>query len=88
MAPALGDGDWLKLAPGRAQPGELVAYLRAGELVVHRLVRFDDAGRAVTRGDAIAAEDPPVDELLGRVIAVQRASRLRRLLKLPQRPPR
>jgi hypothetical protein len=81
MEPALRDGDWLKLQPGPAQPGDVVAYLRAGALVTHRLHRFDEAGRAVTRGDALDREDPPVNELLGRVVAVRRASRLVRWLR-------
>ena len=81
MEPALRDGDWLKLQPGPAQPGDVVAYLREGELVTHRLRRFDEAGRAVTRGDALTMEDPPVMELLGRVVAVRRVSRLARWLR-------
>jgi hypothetical protein len=81
MAPSLNDGDWLRVAPGPAEPGEVVAYLRSGRLVAHRLQRFDEVGRAVTRGDALAHDDPPVDELLGRVVAVRRCSRLRRWLQ-------
>jgi hypothetical protein len=74
MAPALGDGDLLRVeAAERARPGDVVVARRAGVLVAHRLIRLDGA-MAVTQGDACPAPDAPVptDALLGRVVAVRR----------------
>lgn len=81
MSPTLVDGDRLLLTPldGAPRPGDIVALVRAGHLVVHRL-RVLDGGAAITRGDASATDDPPVPaaELLGVVKRVRR-SPLRRL---------
>jgi hypothetical protein len=78
MAPALGDGDWLTVAPLCEPPraGDIVVMRWAERLVTHRVVAVGD-GTAVTRGDACTALDPPVatDALLGRVVAVERARR-------------
>jgi signal peptidase I len=81
MYPALREGDCLLVSPLGARaprPGEIVVVHRAGRLVAHRLVSLC-GGRAVTRGDASAAEDVPValSEILGRVVAVLRRGRRR-----------
>src|SRR5579883_2651631 len=71
MVPALRDGDRLRVAPldREAAPGEIVLARRGPRLVAHRLVARE-AGRAITRGDACAADDPPLAEslLVGRVV--------------------
>jgi signal peptidase len=84
MAPALRDGDWLKIAPGTPSVGETVVFARGGELVAHRLIAVRD-GLAITRGDDAAGDDAPiaVSELLGRVVEVKRSwwHRLRSALR-------
>ena len=74
LAPALRDGDQLRVMPlGAPRPGDLVVAQRHGFLVTHRLVGVDGA-LAITQGDACAAPDPPLatEALLGRVVAVRR----------------
>jgi hypothetical protein len=75
MAPLLRPGDSLRLAPldpADARRGMLVAVAVRGRLVVHRLVRID-AGRLVTRGDALPSEDAPMAPaaLVGRITALR-----------------
>jgi signal peptidase I len=83
MAPALLDGDRLRVEPLLAgcvpAIGDVTVVCRGGRLVVHRVVAHRD-GHTITRGDACRCDDPPVDsaEILGRVVKVERA-RLRRL---------
>jgi hypothetical protein len=87
MAPTLGDGDWLRVAPlDGARPGDLVVARRAGILVAHRLIRLDGQ-MAVTQGDACAAPDSPLrtEALLGRVVAVRRRWWQRLLAKVRAR---
>jgi hypothetical protein len=80
MAPALRDGDRLRIAPysaaARPAPGQIVVSRRAGRLVTHRLISLH-AGQAITRGDGCQRDDPPVDAstLLGRVVEVRRGTR-------------
>src|SRR5262245_35494974 len=76
MAPALLDGDRLRvepLAPGSLPSvGEIAVAHRAGRLVVHRVVAHRD-GHIITRGDACRAEDPPIENaaFLGRIVEVE-----------------
>jgi hypothetical protein len=85
MAPALRDGDRLRVEPLAAEPtpGEIVLVRRGAVLVAHRLIALAD-GRAITRGDACPDDDPPVPAamLCGRVVEVVRGERRLR----PARP--
>jgi signal peptidase I len=84
MLPTLWPGDVLSIC-GRdassAKPGDIVLFERAGKLVAHRVVKrilLHDKIHWVTRGDSVEGDDAPVSshELLGRVIAIKRGSRL------------
>ena len=83
MLPSIRGGDVVHVEPADHADiavGEIVCYApSAGVLVVHRVVaRRGD--RLVTRGDALAhREVVPGAEVLGRVVAVERAGRVRRL---------
>lgn len=85
MAPALLDGDRLRVEPlpaGSAPAiGEVAVVRRGARLVAHRVVAHRD-GRTVLRGDSCQSDDAPVDSaaILGRVVKVERA-RLRRLAR-------
>lgn len=83
MLPFIRGGDVVHVEPaGRREiaVGDVVCYApAAGVLVVHRvIVRRGD--RLVTRGDALShREILPGTHVLGRVVAVERDGRLRRL---------
>jgi len=86
MLPALWPGDLVVIrsaALAELSRGDLVLFLRQGRFFVHRVLAVSASG-LLTRGDALAAADPPVSsqELLGRVVSVWRDGRL-----LPPLPP-
>jgi hypothetical protein len=75
MAPLVCAGDALRLVAaeaGRLQPGALVAFRRAGALVVHRLLSQTPDG-LVTKGDALPDADPrvPWPAVVARVATVR-----------------
>jgi len=76
MAPAIQAGDVVAVAPvppaqaGRLAPGTVVLVTDPGRgtRLLHRLVKYDDAGRMITRGDANTVNDStpvPVENLHG-----------------------
>lgn len=74
MAPLVRAGDRLCLAPAALadlRPGQLVAYRRDGQLVVHRLLARDVVG-LVTKGDGLSRRDAPLspNDIVARVTAV------------------
>jgi len=81
MSPALRRGDQLTIAPvswEQLRVGDLLLYHHRGRLVCHRLVAFDGTGparRIITKGDATADYDPPLqpDQVLGKVVHVRRS---------------
>ena len=86
MWPLVRDGDKARLAhgSGKLRLGDVVAYQRNGELVVHRLIRIvRGAGepRFLIKGDNVSGRDPIVraSKVLGRVVALQRSGKWRRL---------
>jgi len=89
MLPSLWPGDVLTIqASTLAQllPADLVLYWREGSFFVHRVVRqtqIDGHAYLITRGDSMPQRDQPVSlqEVLGKVVAVERDGRL--LKKLP-----
>ena len=83
MLPFLRHGDVLHVRPLPAAAvcvGDVICYAPApGRLQLHRVVARGERG-FVTRGDALPyVEDVPAASLLGRVIARERAGRVRRL---------
>jgi hypothetical protein len=75
-----GNFDSDQLEPNQLEPGEIALYLREGRFFIHRIVanNVKTGGFLITRGDCMPENDPPVhrDELLGRVTAIRRGSRL------------
>lgn len=74
MEPEMHAGDLLislDSAYDTLQPGDDITYYRDGELITHRIVRFEGS-RIVTKGLANNTEDRSVgpDEYCGRVVAV------------------
>lgn len=63
MQPRISPGDLVLAAPptyGQVKPGRIVLFrdpVRPERTIVHRLVRYDDNGNLVTKGDANASED-------------------------------
>ena len=80
MLPTIFPGDTLLIERSSAaatREGDIVLVSRAGRLFVHRLMRKSsetDRGSIRTRGDSMAAIDPPTseDQLLGKVSAIER----------------
>jgi signal peptidase I len=91
MLPAIRPGDTLSVhvcALADVVPGDIVLFTGRHRLFVHRVTRTHvrcSRPYIVTKGDALAADDPPVrtSDLLGRVTEVRRdpatlAARIRR----------
>ena len=81
MRPALPPGTEVLLRCGEVgAPGDVIAFLADGRLVVHRIVaRAPDGSWTLTRGDARVLPDVPIldpDAVLGRVAGVWRAASL------------
>lgn len=77
MLPSVRPGDILTVRQCHAREvriGDIALFTRDSRLFAHRVVAHSD-GRLVTRGDAVAATDPPVteSEFLARVVSVTRA---------------
>jgi hypothetical protein len=90
MFPFIGAGDRIIIAPEKKiNIGDIIVFETSNRMVCHRLVRvFEKGGFKYyqTRGDAYFRLDEPVpfDQILGRVIRVERGrvSTLRRFLLL------
>ena len=93
MVPSILPGDLVSIHRAGLQdisPGEVVLFSRNGRLVIHRVVdrkvvaTADRLGEPclITRGDRLRHDDPPVssNELLGRVISIERGNRKVELL--------
>jgi signal peptidase I len=85
MVPSILPGDFVSIRRAKLQDisqGEVVLFLRNGQLIIHRVVgrkaaaTADSPGesRLITRGDRVRQDDPPVSslELLGRVFCIER----------------
>jgi hypothetical protein len=77
MLPLIGPGSELQVVPLEGAPisrGMLVAYPQDGRLVIHRVIACEPgSGLIVTKGDALAAPDPPLPlgRVAGRVVALR-----------------
>jgi signal peptidase I len=81
MIPAVWPGDILTIrntAPEEAIPGDIVLVLQNSRIFIHRLVEKQlrpNGYSWITKGDAIPHNDPPVMDLLGRVVEIRRGGR-------------
>jgi len=87
MVPTLSEGDRVEVRradPGELAPGDLVAFPRAGELTVHRLLRVE-AGGFLEMGDGQGRGNwQPWPETLGLVLSLHGADGRPRDLRSPQ----
>ena len=79
MLPAIAPGDMLdfrKPPCGSIAPGQVLLIRRHGRFVVHRMVG-EQAGMILARGDALAANDAPVEpsDVIGVLVAQWRGDR-------------
>lgn len=90
MNPTILDGETVVVEPVRAcevRRGDIILYLWESRVVAHRVVSVkgsDEASRFfILRGDALRSCDEPVhaEQILGRVVAVERAGRSVNLVK-------
>ena len=82
MLPLIRDGDHVLVAHGCAgvRQGDVVVFRRRGQLIAHRVLCICDGGAGstfVTKGDHASQFDSPLsaDEIVGRVLAVERGNR-------------
>ena len=81
MAPFIRDGDIVTVSPIKdrpPRPGDVVAFARPGsqKLIVHRVVRRQEAGWLIKGDSCAVAEGPiPKENVLGRVTRVERDGR-------------
>jgi signal peptidase I len=82
MRPSIHHGDRALVAHGCAgvRRGDVVVFRRDGRLVAHRVLHIaagDGGPTFVTKGDNASQFDPPLsaDEIVGRVLAVEREGR-------------
>ena len=93
MFPWLRPGDilWVcRTTFRRISPGMVILFAREGKLIVHRAIRKQAGAfgpKLLTKGDCVAHADAPVtpDELLGRVVWIQRGKRQIDLEASPQK---
>lgn len=79
MWPILQEGDQIRIHPGceRIKRGDIVAYLRKGRLITHRLIgprSYGEDDFFLLKGDNLPIRDPAVriNAILGRVVALKR----------------
>lgn len=89
MLPTIPPGTEVLLRCGEeAAPGDVLAFVEGGQIVVHRvLARSAEAGWVLTSGDASSIPDPPLhdrDRIVGRVVQVRRGQEM---VALPGPPP-
>jgi hypothetical protein len=89
MHPAIRCGEMIHVQPlgnARIRTGDVLLYRRRRSVVAHRVVRMtsppNGTAEVVLRGDAADCADAPVavEQLLGRVIAVERNGRTQPLV--------
>lgn len=83
MIPFIRDGDLVLVSPAEGSEvrvGDVICYREPpGRLFLHRVIRRE-AGRFVTKGDAlVVSEVISQGQVLGKVVAIERRGRVRRL---------
>jgi len=86
MVPLMGDGDQVlvEFRPRTLEPGDVIVFRRAEQLVAHRVIRLmgqGDGALVVAKGDNVAAFDLPcpLQDVVGRVHALRGRGREHRL---------
>jgi signal peptidase I len=83
MHPFLQHGDQALLKHGLRglQTGDIIVFRQDNQLVAHRLLALRSDGSCLTKGDNVQFTDPVVtaDQVVGRVLAVNRNGRVMRL---------
>jgi len=87
MAPILNPGDQVIVESKTDESflsGDIVVFNQSTELIVHRLLSFDDNDLAQTLGDNHLHIDPPVirAEIIGRVVKIIKRDRVVDLVKM------
>jgi hypothetical protein len=86
MHPTIRDGEAVVVEPVEplvVRRGDILLYRAGARIIAHRVVRIESGEGAVyvwtLRGDAVKGCDAPVsaEQILGRVVAVERGGRLR-----------
>ena len=84
MRPAIFDGERITVrpvSPSGIKPGDIILYRYPGSIVAHRVKRIENrngsAACFILRGDALGAPDETVevDQVLGKVVSVERGGR-------------
>jgi hypothetical protein len=98
MLPTLWPGDLLTVETTtfeQVQIGDIVLYQRSERFFIHRVLRKSsatgsDCHSLVTRGDSMSGFDAPVlpEELLGKIVSVERALRRHAPLRVCSKPRR
>jgi len=90
MNPTIRDGETVVVEPVRALEvlrGDIILYRQASRVVAHRVISLkgsDETHRVfILRGDALIGCDEPVraEQILGRIVAVEREGRCVNLVK-------
>ena len=80
MYPAIRPGNIIHIRaisePEKVDVGDIIAWKRESDIVVHRLVhryRHEDACHYITRGDSAISSDKPVsfDDVAGKVVLIE-----------------
>jgi signal peptidase len=84
MRPTIQHGDLVTVEPidaSEIRRGNILLYRDGDHVVAHRVVGLTASKRFLLCGDGVETPDPPVrpDQVLGRVVALERGGRLLRL---------
>jgi signal peptidase I len=84
MRPTIQHGDFVTVEPIEASEvrrGDILLYRDGNHVIAHRVVGLSASKRFLLCGDGIETPDPPVrpDQVLGRVVALERGGHLLRL---------
>lgn len=89
MYPAIKPGYFIHIEPlnqfSQLQEGQIIAWKRENDIVVHRLVHIYESGKHkyfITRGDSAPSSDEPVvlSDIAGKVVFIECRSRKRQSL--------
>ena len=90
MYPTIKPGNIIHIEPVKSpkdlNPGDIIAWKREDDLVVHRLIGFDSSKgvSVITRGDSSGTPDRPVEFsiIAGKVVLIEKGNR--KIIPVPQ----